>query len=371
MTTSAVSFTIRDADESDGPRLLDLLGDSAAADGIRWSITPGGDFFASLKAEADGWTVAVAEDERGRVLGFLSVAVRTAAVLGRPRTTCYITNFKVRPEFRRQGIGDALCRRAREFCRAVGGESIPVLMAVRTGNQLMSGRVRGPRGLPGMTPFARVAIHSFHCHRAASIRGSGFDVREASAADLEEMAALEQEVADERQFAPARDAAGLLRWIEGAPGLALADHLIARSQGRIAGWMGFWDERILREVRVAGYSRAAAAARVLHDARALLLGKPRPPRTGERVGCARAVHSCIPTDRPDVLRALLAEGARRRDRDCRWLKIALDERESNAAALSGLRSRAALYQAHVTSPSGSYTGPALDDRPLHFEVALA
>src|SRR5688572_32120552 len=224
MTSTPLPFTVREADESDGPRLLDLLGDSAAADGIRWSIHPGPDFFASLKAEADGWTVAVAEDDRGRVLGFLSIAVRTASVLGRARTTCYMTNLKVRPDFRGQGIGDALCWRAVQFCRGVGGESVPVLGIVRTGNHFMSRRTSGARGLPGSTPFARVAVHSISRHRAAALTGNGFDVRPAIPEDLEEMALLERRIAPERQFAPTRDAAGLLRWIEGAPGLALGDH---------------------------------------------------------------------------------------------------------------------------------------------------
>jgi hypothetical protein len=78
----------------------------------------------------------------------------------------------------------------------------------------------------------------------------------------------------------------------------------------------------------------------------------------------------VPDNQPEVLRSLLAEGARRRPHDCRWLRIALDERDPLSRAFSGLRTRFTTLDAHVTTPEGGYRGPALDDRPLHFEAAL-
>jgi hypothetical protein len=188
---------------------------------------------------------------------------------------------------------------------------------------------------------------------------------------MEEMAFFACGIAASRQFAPAFDAAGLQRWIAGASGLAIEDYMVARSSGRIMGWAGFWDDRLIRSVHVAGYSRKAAFLRFLQGARARLTGATRPPCVGERVGTLRAVHVSVPERRPDVLRALLAQGARRHRRACRWLRIALDERDPLSSAISGLRTRISTLDAHVTTPEGSYRGPALDDRPLHFEAALA
>jgi hypothetical protein len=135
--------------------------------------------------------------------------------------------------------------------------------------------------------------------------------------------------------------------------------------------MGLWDELAVRVVRVAGYSRRAAVRRVVCDAYGRLVGAPRRPRVGERVGSVRVVHVSVPASRPDVLRALIVEGARRCERECRWLKIALDERDPLARALDGLDTRVTALDALVTTPSGDYRGPPLDDRPLHFEAALA
>ena len=64
MATSAAPFAVRDACEADGPRLLELRSTSTSPGGVRWTIDPGTDFFACLRAEAEGWTVALAEDER-------------------------------------------------------------------------------------------------------------------------------------------------------------------------------------------------------------------------------------------------------------------------------------------------------------------
>jgi hypothetical protein len=229
----------------------------------------------------------------------------------------------------------------------------------------------GPRGLPGLAPFARICIHAIPLHRIAALtRYDGLEVAPATMGDIEEMAFLSSRLAPVRQFAPAFDSAGLLRWIEGASGLAIEDHLIARSSGQIVGWAGFWNDRVIQSIRVAGYSGPAALRRVVQDVRARLTGAPRPPKVGERVGTLRAVHITVPDSRPDVLRALLTESARRRPNDCRWLSIALDERDPLSRALSGLRTYFTAFDAHVTTPEGRYRGPALDDRPLHFEAAL-
>jgi hypothetical protein len=201
-------------------------------------------------------------------------------------------------------------------------------------------------------------------------RCDGLEVAPATEGDIEEMALFSAEVAPSRQFAPAFDAVGLRRWIDCASGLAIEDHLVARSSGRIVGWAGFWDDRSIQSVQVAKYAGFAALRRPLQDIRARLTGAMRPPLVGERVGTLRAVHISVPGSRPDVLRALLTEGARRRPDDCRWLRIALDERDPLGRAFSGLRTRITTFDAHVTTPEGRYRGPALDDRPLHFEAAL-
>lgn len=371
MITAALPFTVRDASDRDGPHLLELMRGETTADGVRWSMTPGPDPFAALKAERGGWAVALAEDELGRVLGFISVAARMVFAGGQPTRSCYVTNLKVLPGHRGRGIGDALCWHAIGLCKRVAGNVAPILMVVRSGNSTMRGRVAGPRGLPKLAKVAEVEVHSVAVRRAAAVRSeSHLDVRPARPEDLEEMAALATSLGSERDFGPWFDAKALERWIDGAPGLSLGDHLVARSAGRVVGWVGWWDEVALREARIAGYTMRGAVRRAIQSATARLLNGAGPASVGERIGCIRAVHAIVPKSRPNVLRALIADGARRHAHDCSWLKIALDTRDPLVRALDGLRSQVAAFDARLTTPTGGGDLPPLHDVPLHLDAAL-
>lgn len=367
----AARFVVRDATEVDGARLREMMRGSTEAAGVRWSVEPGADAFAAMRAETDGWTVALAEDDRQCPLGFVSVATRAVASPDGPLRSCYVTNLKVLAEHRGRGIGDALCWHAIDLCRRAGGSSVPILMVIHSGNAKMSRRVHGPRGLPELVKLTNVEVHSVPVHRAASIAlERGLDVSEATPRDLDEMAALSATVASGRQFAPAVEAAGLAWRIEAAPGLDFPDHIVARSGGRIVGWIGWWDELALREVRISGFTLMGAARRRVQGVAARLMRAQPPASVGDRVGCLRALQLCVPTHRPDVLRALIAESARRRAHDCGWLKIALDVRDPLAGALRRLRTHVVAFDARVTTPSGAPALPLADDRPLHLDAAL-
>ena len=313
------------------------------------------------------------EEDTGTPVGCVSVALRKAYMNGRVEPTCYVSHLLVRPEWRGRGIGDELCWRAAELCRRAAGDHAPVLLAIRERNPHMRRRIPGPRGLPGLRPFAQVAIHSIRTHALGSIAGlRRVEIHPASSDDLEEMVALSRLVFAERQFAPAFDPGSLARWIAGAPGLTLSDHLVAREDDAVVGWLGLWDEGVIRRVRVASYSRPAALRKALHDSLARITGAPRFPRVGDLVGCADVVHACVPVHRPDVLRAILLHAAGSlQPRACAWLRIALDPRDRLAGALAGLRTHVSSFGAHVATPTGAYAGPLLSDRPVHFEAALA
>ena len=374
MNSALHSFVVRDATDADSASLLRLVRTSAVERGVRWTIDRESDFFAPFRAEAGGWWVVIAEEEdTGTPVGCVSVALRKAYMDGRVEPTCYVSNLLVRPEWRGRGIGDELCWRAVELCRRAAGDHAPILLAIRERNPHMRRRIPGPRGLPGLRPFAQVAIHSIRTHALGSIAGPRrVEIHPASSDDLEEMVALSRLVFAERQFAPAFDPGSLARWIAGAPGLTLSDHLVAREDDAVVGWLGLWDEGVIRRVRVASYSRPAALRKALHDSLARITGAPRFPRVGDLVGCAVVVHACVPVHRPDVLRAILLHAAGSlQPRACAWLRIALDPRDRLAGALAGLRTHVSSFGAHVTTPTGAYAGPLLNDRPLHFEAALA
>jgi hypothetical protein len=190
--------------------------------------------------------------------------------------------------------------------------------------------------------------------------------------DLEEMAALWGRVAPERQWAPVLDASAMREWIARAPGLAVHDFLVARrADGRIVGFIGVWDQRSFKQLRVLGYSRRLARARVAVNAVARLAGTSPLPPAGNRLDSLATVMPCIAGGDPSVLRALLLRAyAMHRQTGPLFLSVTMDRRDPLRVGLMGLFAQPTLVGAYVTSPSGRYGGPPLDERPMHYEAAL-
>ena len=60
-----------------------------------------------------------------------------------------------------------------------------------------------------------------------------------------------------------------------------------------------------------------------------------------------------------------------RGRGYSFFTVGLDVRDPLRRALAGLRAQPTDIGAYVTTPGGRYRGEPFDERPLHFEIALA
>jgi hypothetical protein len=154
--------------------------------------------------------------------------------------------------------------------------------------------------------------------------------------------------------------------------LSVGDYLLARERrGRVIGFVGMWDQRGMKTLRVLRYSPSLSVLRGVVSTLAPFVGATPPPPIGQPLHYASAVHLCVPTDRPDILRALvLAAYDRLRGTGRVFMNVALDAREPLITALRGLLATPTVIHAYATMASGAWTGAALDDRPLHFETAL-
>ena len=362
---------VRDATAADNDALVALAAACPMAGDIEMCVDRAPDFFALARLEGDRWRVGVSERD-GVVSGCVTVSERWVHLNGKVTRTAYVGDLKVAPAHRGGPAADALVEYAREGCRAFGGGGVPVLTTVLAGNRSMERRASGPRGLPRLMPFATLKVHAipFLFRRQEAIAGLCVDA--AREEDLEEMAALWARVAPGRQWAPVMDAESLRAWVRRAPGLAVHDYLVARrADGRIAGFIGVWDQRRFKQLRVLGYSPRLAGARVVVNAVTRLAGTRALPPAGNTLATLATVTPCAPADEPSVLRALLLRAyAMHRRSEHLFLTIALDRRDPLTVALVGLFAQPTLVGAYVTTPSGHYTGPALDGRPIHFESAL-
>jgi hypothetical protein len=196
-------------------------------------------------------------------------------------------------------------------------------------------------------------------------------IQQATACDIEEMAALWQRIAPTRQMMQAFDAESLAEWIESAPGLDISNYYLARrANGRIAGFIGVWDQQSLKQLRVTAYSPRLAGVRLAYNSIAPALGARRLPRPGQPLSCACAAHICVPAGEPGVLRALIDSVCTDLRGRYSFFTLGLDVHDPLGAALDGLFAQPTDVHAYITRPRGAWSGPPLDDRPLHYEIAL-
>jgi S-adenosylmethionine-diacylglycerol 3-amino-3-carboxypropyl transferase len=329
-------------------------------------------FFELARLEGGRWRVGVADAPEG-VVGCITVAEREAYLGGRPARTFYVGDLKVAPERRDGRVADELCAWGARTLLEWGGPQAPVVLTILSGNRAMERRVPGLRGLPQLTPLRTLRVHALPFLRRLPRAEGGLTLRPAQEADLEAMAELWKRTARARDLAPVFDAAALHEWIARAPGLSLCDYLLAwRRDGRLAGFVGLWDQHGFKQLRVVAFSRRMALFRRAHNALAALAGATPLPAEGSLMRSLAAVHVCVPADSPQVLRALLLRAlAERRAQGYAFLSLGLDRRDPLSAAVRGLLAQPTDVGVYVSSPAGRYAGPPFDGRPLHFETALA
>ena len=370
-TTTIPDVTVREARSTDGAALLALARACPMRGDITLCVEREPDFLALDRLLGDPWHVAVAECG-GAIVGCIAVAARESYLHGRPALTMYVGDLKVHPAHRDGVAADALIRHASSVCGELGGAQVPMQFTILAGNRPMERRVPGVRGLPLFTRFATLRAYTAPLPRRRPPRDSDWSVTRASVRDLEEMIALWRRVAARRNFATVFTEERFLRWLDDAPGLELANYLVARGRsGRIAGFLAVWDTSPLHTLRVLHYSRRLSAFRMLHNAVAPLFGSATLPSRGQPLRTCTALHLCVPQSDPGALRALLLRALDlARAGGCTAFTLGLDVRDPLSVALRGLLAQPTVVHAYVTSPSGRYDGLPLDDVPLHHEVAL-
>lgn len=363
---------VRPATPEDNAALLALSAACPMVGDVGLCVDRAPDFFALNRLEGDDFEVGVVDGPAGTPVGCIAVAERRAYLHGQPARTMYVGDLKVLPEHRGAGAADRLSAWAGDRCRARGGDDVPTLVTILAGNRSMQRRLAGVRGLPHLHRFATIRSYSVSLLWRRRPPRTDLRVEQASAADAEEMAGLWREVAPQRQFAAVHDAASLAGWVAAAPGLDFSSYLLARRPGgRLTGFVALWDQESFKQLRVTSYSRRLAAFRAGFNAVAPVLGATRLPPAGGRLRTLTAVHVCVPGTSPEVLRALLVAAYNRlRGQGYSFFTIGLDVRDPLAAACRGLLAQPTDVWACEGTLSAERTGPPLDDRPLHHEIAL-
>jgi hypothetical protein len=161
-------------------------------------------------------------------------------------------------------------------------------------------------------------------------------------------------------------------WIRSTPGLAISSYRVARSQnGELLGFFAVWDQRTFKQLNVVGYSRRMQAARAMFNLLAPAVGGERMPETGRALSCVTIAHICVPGDRPEVMRALLTSAHNElRRTGISFINVGLDKRDPLSPAIDGFFSQPTDVNAYVTRSRFGIPSESLDERPIHYEIAL-
>ncbi|MFD0599242.1 hypothetical protein ACFQZ4_48790 [Catellatospora coxensis] len=232
------------------------------------------------------------------------------------------------------------------------GPDAPLIGTVLAGNDAVEMLRRQVE--PGVRRRATIRSHSIDLLTRRRIPPSDLTVSAAEPADEPDMVELWHRVAALRQFAPVCDAFPLSR-----PGL---EYLLARRPGgKLAGFVGLWNQHDVKQMRVTGYSPRMAAVRVAFNIAAPLLRAPRLPRTGAELSYRTVVNPCAPDQA--TLRLLLRHACNRLHGQHSFLTVGLDVRDPLSQALTGLRAQPTDVDLLVLG------GPADQGTPVHFEIA--
>jgi hypothetical protein len=113
------------------------------------------------------------------------------------------------------------------------------------------------------------------------------------------------------------------------------------------------------------------AARAMFNLVARSVGGQRLPGTGQALNCVTIAHVCVPGDRAHVLRALLISAHNElRGSGISFINVGLDTRDPLSFALDGFFAQPTDVNAYVTKARSGVLSESLDERPMHYEIAL-
>lgn len=369
VTTAGDDFVLRDATAADNEQLIGLAAACPMVGDVSLRIDRGPDFFALSRLEGARWKVGVVERDTG-IVGCVAISERLSYVNGRESRTGYASDLKVHPAHRDTRIADELSKYA-ERESADLPSAAPVLITVLAGNRSMERRLAGPRGVPALRRLGTIRTHSLPILWRRPVSGS-IDISSAGWRDLEEMASLWRQVAPLRQLAPVFTVDSMAEWIDSTPGLDISSYRLARSRsGELLGFFAAWDQRTFKQLNVVGYSRRMQAARSIFNLVAPVVGGARMPGTGHALNCVTVAHICVPGERPEVLRALLASTHNElRRTGISFINIGLDTRDPLSSATEGFFAQPTDVNACVTRSRAGIPCEPLDEAPIHYEIAL-
>ena len=240
-----LATTVRIAGLADNAALLELTLACPMEGRLSLAIEHGDDFFALARARGDGQTYVA--DSGGSIVACASVCRRPAWLAGMPGEMGYVSDVKVAPSARGQGLSQRLL--AAVAHDEAAREPAPLVGSVTAGNLATDGMLRrfGVRApVQRLSNFVAWQLVPFPSTR----RPRGVTILRAEPRDEAELAAFLDGYHASRAFAPVFGDGGLRDILARSPGMALSSYRIVRHAGRIVAAAAAWDASSLKQTRI-------------------------------------------------------------------------------------------------------------------------
>jgi hypothetical protein len=365
---------IRLATPADSPALCELFASITMKTDLELSIRRDPDFFALYRMQTDDFECWVG-GENGAIEGLGTIMARDGYLNGKPARIGYLGDLRVLPRLQgRRLIGRFYGPILEEFSQAHGCTVyLTTIIASNTpAIRALTGEGGRKLGVPPYRLLHAFDIRAVHLAFPRRRRRTAYQVRRASSSDIPKLAHFLDDDARRRPCGEVFSEAGLRRRLRAWPGLAIENFYVAFDQsGRLSGCCALWDTAPLKRTVVNSYRGSMRWVRRGYNAAATLLRAPRLPSAGGMLRYAYLTHQAVPSNDPEVWRALLdAVSSDYRRSGYHFLSVCAFVDDPLEPAYRGFVTtnlRAHLYT--VTAPGAELPMNALIGRP-GFEMAL-
>jgi predicted N-acetyltransferase YhbS len=299
-----LSVSIRPAELTDGPSLLELSRNCPMHGAISLTIEREPDFFALSRARGSARTLVA--EAGGRLVGCVGLARRPAWVDGRRAEIAYLADLKVAPAQRRSGLGSRLV--ATMLASEARARPLPLVATVAAGNRAVERLAVGLRADCGLR--GAIEVTCLQLFAAPAPVEPGIELGRAQPGDEASLAGLLDRFYRERQFAPIFDDGGFKAMLACSPGLALEDHLVARRGSRIVAAVAMSALDSLKRVRLLRVTPALRLGLAALAAAARALSMPAPPAPGGELRLVFLRHPAHAPGEEAALAALIRRATR-------------------------------------------------------------
>lgn len=337
-----------------------------------------GDLAALYALEADAWETWLADDD-GAVAGCASLLAREGYLGGERTTVGYLGDLRARP-FSRAGVllDASYARVLRDFAARTGAVAFGTAVIASNEPAVKALVQAGGRRRPTYTELLRYDIRSVHLTARVPRpdvrrreRRSGVQVRAMTPGDLVAVAELLDREARRHAFGTPMTADVLRRRLASWPGLGLDCFLLAERHGTLAGCLGVWDPRAVKQTLVRAYRGSMSRLKRTTDVLFPLVRAARLPEPGGPLRMLYATHQAVTGDDPLVLGALVdAAYDRWRHRGFHTLTFAVPGQGPLAGAFAGLHVTDVPAVFYAVTPPDEELPRGLTSGPPAFEIAM-